>query len=193
MSVYVETTFVSQLSFAGDANLSSYGPAGRRDPTGCWYAGACMVAFFFEAGPRLGVPSQYSPTLYGHGGHRALAVSTVATLAANEHLEPVPGAGGALDSATLEELLRSSGPIWFAWRKTNNSGQTYGHVAVLIGVDNSYVTFHDPEDAPNSSIAIDRFNALRYCQALGDSSMLRRAGNRATIIGQVLPKIRAKL
>jgi hypothetical protein len=151
-----------------------------------------MVAFFFESGPRLGVPASYKPGLYGYGGHAALAVSTVRTLAKNEHLEAVPGAGSVLTCQNLEELLRSSGPLWFAWTKTNG-GKSYGHVAVAIGVDGSTVTFHDPEDAPNSQMSIDLFNTLRYTNGLGDSSMLRRQGSRISIRGQVLPKITAHL
>ena len=30
------------------------------DPTGCWYASACMIGFFFEQGPRMGLPKLFS-------------------------------------------------------------------------------------------------------------------------------------
>jgi hypothetical protein len=193
MSVYLEVPYVSQLSFGGSGASSSYGPAGRRDPTGCWYASACMVAYFFEAGPRLGVPKLYSPSLYGHGGHKVISVGEVATLARNEHLEAVAGAGNELSASALEELLRASGPLWFAWRKTNTAGQSYGHACVVVGTDATVVTFHDPEDEPKATISISEFNSRRYRTALGDSSMLRRAGMRASIRGQVLPQIRASL
>jgi hypothetical protein len=193
MSVYLDVTFVSQLSFGGSGAISSYGPAGQRDPTGCWYAGACMVSYFFEAGPRLGVPSLYSLRNSGHFGHNVLTVPEVAILAQNEKLEPVPGAAGAFSSEALEEMLRKSGPLWFAWTKTNSAGQTYGHVSVVIGVNGSQVCFHDPEDGSKSEMSVDRFNSLRFRQFLGDSSMLRRAGSRAAIAGQVLAKVRASL
>jgi len=189
MSVYLDVPFVSQLTFGGNAPSTSYGPQGRRDPTGCWYAGACMVGFFFEAGPRQGVPSQYKPGLYGYGGHAALQLATVSTLAKNEHLEPVPGAGSTQDSAGLESLLRQSGPLWFAWTKTNKTGQSYGHVAVVVGVDANTVAYHDPEDEPKARMTIGQFNARRLSGPLGDSSMLRRAGSRIEIRGLVLPKI----
>lgn len=194
MSVYLDVPYVSQLSFGGSGASSSYGPAGHRDPTGCWYASACMVAYFFEAGPRLGVPSLYKPGLYGHGGHEAISVRAVNTLATNEKLEAVPGAGSSLTEAALEELLRSSGPLWFGWTKTNARGQSYGHACVAIGVEaGGTVRYHDPEDEPKANMPLFRFNSLRYTALLGDSCMLRRVGPRVNIRGLVMPKIVAKL
>jgi hypothetical protein len=152
-----------------------------------------MVAFFFEVGPRLGVPSMYKPGLYGHGGHLALSIGAVATLCINEQLEAVPGAGSALKSSDLEEQLRKSGPLWFAWQKTNKKGSSYGHAAVLIGVDDTVATFHDPEDEPKASMSIADLHSKLYKNLLGDSCMLRRKGTRSVIRGQVLPKIRALL
>jgi Papain-like cysteine protease AvrRpt2 len=193
MSVYLDVGFASQLTFGGTGPSNSWGPPGQRDPTGCWYASACMVGNFFEIGPRLGVPELHKVGgLFRYGGHEVLPVAMVATLAKNEHLEPVPGAGSALSSKDLEELLRSSGPLWFAWIKTAG-GASYGHVSVVIGVDDTTVAYHDPEDAPKSQMSLDLFNARRYTEALKDSSMLRRAGSRASIRGWVLQHIRAKL
>jgi hypothetical protein len=193
MSVYLEVPFVSQLTFGGDGASSSYGPQGKRDPTGCWYASACMVAYFFEAGPRLGVPSLYQPGLYGHGGHKVITVGAVSTLARHENLEAVAGSGGSVTGEWLEEQIRSSGPLWFAWLKTNSKGQTYGHACVIIGTNGSSAVFHDPEDAPKSSISLTELNAKLFKTQLADSCMLRRQGARSKIRGQVMPLIRAAL
>ncbi len=190
MSVCLDVTFVSQLSFGGSGASTSFGPQGMRDPTGCWYASACMVAYFFEAGPRLGVPSLYQPGLYGHGGHKVISVAEVSTLKRNEHLEAVPGAGGGVTVEGLEEMLRSSGPLWFAWLKTDQ-GQTYGHASVIIGTRGTSVVIHDPEDAPKSTISLSDLNARLFTTQLGDSCMLRREGPRSKIRGQVLPFIRS--
>jgi len=51
--IYLDVPFVSQLNFGG----------GMNDYTGCWYCSACMVAYFYEAGPRMGVPELHSGTL----------------------------------------------------------------------------------------------------------------------------------
>ena len=53
--MYLDVPFVSQLDFGGNQHID--------DPTGCWYASACMIAYSFEAGPRQGVPALYSRPL----------------------------------------------------------------------------------------------------------------------------------
>ncbi len=181
MSVYLDVGFISQLT------------PGNRDPLGCWYASACMVGYFFEQGPRLGVPELYQPAAPNRsGGHLGIPPSMFKALAKNEQLEAVPGAGDALNSKELKELLRSSGPLWFAWYKTAD-GKSYGHVSVAIGVDDTTLTYHDPEDAPKSRMSIDLFNARRATKAVGELSILRRRGDRTSIRAIVLRRIRAKL
>lgn len=53
MAVYLDVPFVSQLNYGGGSN----------DYTGCWYCSACMVAYYFEQGPRMGVPELHSGSL----------------------------------------------------------------------------------------------------------------------------------
>jgi hypothetical protein len=53
MAVKLDVPFVSQLDYGG----------GMNDYTGCWYCSACMVAYYFEAGPRLGVPELHSGSM----------------------------------------------------------------------------------------------------------------------------------
>ena len=77
-SIYLDVPFVSQLGF-GDPDKP------MNDKTGCWYASACMVAYFFEAGPRLGVPEKYDPAK----GHTAMKNEEYPTLMVNEHLVAV--------------------------------------------------------------------------------------------------------
>ena len=177
MSVYLDVPFVSQIGYGGgDLN----------DPTGCWYASCCMLAFHFEAGPRLGVPELYDPAS-GHlpiGGSEATAalngkaINTTSggeeIMAKREHLEPVPGLAKDRSLQALEVLMRGHGPIYFAWTKTSG-GSSYGHISVLIGtVDHTkQVIYHDPENAPNSRMSLVDFNAKRM---RGTYDMLRRIG-----------------
>lgn len=53
MAITLNVPFVSQLDFGG----------GMNDYTGCWYCSACMLAYYFEAGPRQGVPELHSGTM----------------------------------------------------------------------------------------------------------------------------------
>ena len=183
MSIYLDVPYVSQLNYGG----------GMNDPTGCWYASACMVSFYFEAGPRLGVPE-----IYGPGGHAAtgstdaqkmletaklrkwvlelfgkesgvrddvsLDTDEHELLAKREHLKPVPNCATAhkYTLAQLEKYLRDWGPVFFYWTKTAG-GSSYGHACVIIGTDDKakQIIYHDPENAPNSRMSIDDFNAKR--------------------------------
>lgn len=162
MAITLDVPFVTQLDIGG---------TGRDDPTGCWYASACMVGFYFEAGPRQGVPELFKKALgAGLSGHYATGSAEANTLCANHHdllaarekLEPVAHCATAhvYTTAEIEKLLRERGPIFLYWMKTHN-GQTYGHASVIIGVDASDVYYHDPEKAPNSKMSIGQLHAVR--------------------------------
>lgn len=167
MAVTLKVPFVTQLRIGGHV----VGVTPRDDPTGCWYASACMVGFYFEAGPRLGVPELFKRALAdGLLGHYATGSGPANQLSANhhdllaqrEHLEPVAHCDKyhffKLDA--VEELLRTRGPIFFYWMKQHGSNQ-YGHASVIIGTDNSGIIYHDPESAPNSKMPIAQFNSAR--------------------------------
>jgi ABC-type bacteriocin/lantibiotic exporter with double-glycine peptidase domain len=114
----------------------------------CWYASACMVAYFFEAGPRLGLPEKWrankgiNPNL---GDFTALAKA--------EGLAAVPSASQVWTEAALEKLLKESGPIWSA-------GVWYGnkHIVVLTGVDNGSVYINDPDGPAAKSHPLAWYN-----------------------------------
>lgn len=167
MAITLDVNFVTQLGIGSHVSDAT----SRDDPLGCWYASACMVAYYFEAGPRLGVPELFKLDL-GDGllGHYATGSGPANRLSANHHdllaqreqLEPVPKCATShhytLDE--LEELLRERGPIFFYWMKTHG-GNTYGHASVIIGVDDTGIIYHDPENAPNSRMSIGKFNSVR--------------------------------
>jgi len=157
--IYLDVPFVTQLGFGN--NLS------QNDPTGCWYSSACMVGYYFEAGPRRGDESLWTPQ-----GHKPITDTTA--LQKNEHLVQVPyPAGKAWTIDDLAMLLRKWGPQLISWTKTHN-GATYGHCSALIGADDATteVIIHDPENAPNTRMKLADFNKL-FMWSIPDS-MLRK-------------------
>lgn len=170
MGVYLDVPYVPQTG----------------DPTGCWYASACMIGYFFEVGPRLGVPQLYTRNLpqalqrflgvTAATGHVATGtaqaqylmqgtgMSEHEALARNENLTPVPHCDHAQHAYTaqwLEEYLRKHGPMFFYWRKTA-AGMTYGHASVMVGVrDNGQMIYHDPELAANREMHLTAWNQVR--------------------------------
>ena len=178
MSIKLDVPFITQLGIGGHVKRSLMSrikgtnkPNPIDDPTGCWYASACMVGYFFEKGPRLGIPELYKKALGGGQlGHHATGSDSALVLEANHHdllaereqLEPVPNCATnhAYTLDELEKLLSEGGPIFLYWTKSHG-GQSYGHASVIIGADSKNVIFHDPEKAPNSKMKIDRFNEAR--------------------------------
>lgn len=183
MGYCLNVPFVTQLGIGAHAG------GGIDDPTGCWYASACMIAFSFEAGPRLGVPALYKPGLgsepapgggrQARGGHEVIGGDAIPALKANEGLVDTFEPGDKKwTAANLEKQLRKYGPIFFGWNKTFN-GHTYGHASVIVGVNSSWfskdkVVIHDPENRPFFSMNIQDLNS-KYIWGCGFT--LRRAGN----------------
>ncbi len=157
------------------------------DPTGCWYASTCMMGYFFEVGPRMGLPTLFSRPLSdgrlghyatGSAGARAANPTHHADLAKNEGFQAVQNCSTAyvyrLDE--IEALLREHGPIFMYWFKKNgkpihrdarsNGDGSYGHASVIVGTDTAGLIFHDPEypdqrDGANRSLSLADFNKSR--------------------------------
>ncbi len=162
MTFKLDVPFVSQLGYGADGQMD--------DPTGCWYASACMLAYFFEAGPRQGVPELHTSNLdaatqghLGFTGHFATGSADAHTmmqlfgggqsehdlLAKRENLTPVAQCetGHAFTTDEIENLLRKQGPIFFYWMKTSG-GNTYGHASLIYGINSApaNILYHDPEN-----------------------------------------------
>lgn len=170
-SIYLDVPYVTQLGFGNKSDP-------QNDPTGCWYSSACMVGYYFEAGPRLGDPSLFTRNVgsFKDGspmtGHQV--ISSTAILQKNENLVEVPyPPSKAWTIDMLADLLRKWGPQLISWTKTHN-GSTYGHCSTLIGVDDrqNQVIIHDPENEPNKRMGIAQFNKL-FMWNIPDS-MLRK-------------------
>lgn len=177
MATKLDVPFITQLGIGGHVSRT-YAQVVRGeqvpthdDPTGCWYASACMVGYYFEQGPRQGVPELYKKALGGGQlGHFATGSDQANQIAPQHHdmladrekLAPVPGCATdhKFTAAEIEKLLTGGGPIFMYWRKTHGSN-TYGHASVIIGVDDKNVIYHDPEKAPDSKMSLDNFNLVR--------------------------------
>ncbi len=101
----------------------------------CWYAAACMVAYYRRPGPRLGLPAKWQ-------ANRGIGPTDFVALAKAEGLSVVPIPPGPLKEVQLGMFLRNYGPIWCA-------GQWDGvkHIVVLTGVDGDKVFINDPNPA----------------------------------------------
>jgi predicted double-glycine peptidase len=119
----------------------------QTQPCECWYVAACMVAYFYAAGPRLGVPR-----VWKESDKRGIRPTEFSELAQNEGLTPIVVAP-VWSSKLLEQQLRSRGPIWCAgfW-------DGLGHVIVLSGVDAETVYFNDPAGGRRRSGTLNWFN-----------------------------------
>ncbi len=191
MGVYLDVPYCTQIRFPRMSHELN-------DPTGCWYASACMVGWYFEVGPRQGVPEIHSSRLpasvrarLGFVGHMATGSADAQymmqhygggqsehdLLANREHLTGVRHCDEPSYNFTfveIEVLLRRFGPIFFYWQKTHD-GSTYGHASVVIGIEemSPELIYHDPENAPNSRMTLDAFNAQRQ---RWQYAMMRRQG-----------------
>jgi ABC-type bacteriocin/lantibiotic exporter with double-glycine peptidase domain len=106
----------------------------------CWYASVCMVAYFREAGPRLGIPERWN-------ANTGIDLNDFITLAQAEGLVSIKSPTSNLTEQQLEVFLRNNGPIWCA-------GMWDGvpHVVVLTGVEKGKVYINDPNPAKGKRV-----------------------------------------
>ena len=141
MAEYIdlEIPFVSQM----DIGIHT-GTAGHSEKTGCWYASTCMVSYFWETGPRLGVPDLYA----GTNNPKGISATHYPNLISNEGFKsyPVP----TNNQWTIEELynvVKTKGPCYVRRGYRNAEGRlTGGHAIVLKGANKTtqQVAFLDP-------------------------------------------------
>ena len=119
---------------------------GQRKNSSCWYASACMVAYYRAPGPRLGLPDLW---LKDDG----LSSADFVGLAANEGLHPIRLPTPRWTPGNTEANLAIHGPLWCA-------GCWYGvpHIIVLTGVDGNTVYINDPDGPRRREGTLDWFN-----------------------------------
>ena len=115
----------------------------------CWYASACMVAYYYEAGPRFGVPPIWEANL-------GISQFELSLLARSEKLMAVPKPCWRLSSNHLVELLRACGPIWAAGRYGGSGNQ---HAIVITGVRHQTVFYNDPWEPMAKQTTVRWINA----------------------------------
>lgn len=140
-----QTTDATQPPDASSSSAaSSTGPSlrldvplvGQRLSDECWYASACMLAYYQEAGPRLGLPGVWKK-------NKGIMPADFARLAKVEGLSEVPLPSGA-HHASADDICRwltLYGPLWAA-------GYWYDvpHVIVITGISGDTVHVNDPDD-----------------------------------------------
>lgn len=113
----------------------------------CWYASACMVAYYRVAGPRLGLPEVWK-------ANTGISPADFVRLAKNEGLKPIKLPTPKWTLENTEATLFTHGPLWCA-------GYWYGvpHVIVLTGVDEKTVYINDPNGPARRFETTDWFNS----------------------------------
>lgn len=100
----------------------------------CWYASACMVSYYREAGPRLGLPKVWQD-------NTGISLDKMSALARNEGLVAFPlPTSKTFTEATIFAALKKAGPLWAAgnWDDEGN------HIVVLTGIHDGKVYYNDP-------------------------------------------------
>lgn len=115
----------------------------------CWYATVCMVGYYFEIGPRQGLPNVWQ-------ANSGITPERFVDLARNEGLANATnyrGAGNTYGQAELFRALYYRGPIWCA-------GYWFGpgHIICLTGVKGGKVIFNDPDGGVEKTNTVAWFN-----------------------------------
>lgn len=101
----------------------------------CWYASACMVSYYRQIGPRMGLPVKWK-------ANNGIQLKDFISLAKTEGLKAVRSPASALTEQQLEVILRNNGPVWCAGRWDG-----VPHIVVLTGVEGGKVFINDPNPA----------------------------------------------
>jgi len=100
----------------------------------CWYAAACMVSYYRESGPRLGLPKVWQE-------NKGISLAQESALAINEGLSAYPlPVSKKFSEANLYAALKQAGPLW-AGGDWDGDGM---HVIVLTGIEGGKVYYNDP-------------------------------------------------
>jgi hypothetical protein len=151
LSIQLAVPFVTQLQIGSEVAGNS---DAWDDRCGCWYASACMIGYFFEEGPRRGIP-ELCTMIYGEqlGHEKLIAFEDYRLLMSREGLKNIPESDKEQQycASQIETLLASGGPILFYWNKIGPR-RTYGHTSVVVGCDENTIFYHDSENHENPQL-----------------------------------------
>jgi len=118
----------------------------------CWYAAACMVSYYFRAGPHLGLPKVWTDNL-------GISPADLKKLAEVQGLQFLNSSTHEFTAASLMATITQYGPIRAA-------GYWFGaaHAIVVSGAEDTgggTVFFNDPDGGTAKTGTIDWFNEKR--------------------------------
>jgi hypothetical protein len=118
----------------------------------CWYAAACMVAYYRAPGPRLGLPKNWQ-------SDSGVTPSELPRLARVEGLKPVarPSNSHSVTKFGIFRWLMDYGPLfcvgdWFG----------FGHAIVLTGIDADTIHLNDPDDGVGGDAGARKTNTVAW-------------------------------
>lgn len=127
----------------------------------CWYASACMVAYYHEAGPRLGLPQNYM-------NNTGITAQEFIKLAKVEGFSGVYPLASTITAIQLETYLRRRGPLWAA-----GMWNGFPHIIVITGVKTDTVYINDPDPSyGRATRTLDWFNR-KLCKNLPNCLMYK--------------------
>ena len=111
----------------------------------CWYAAACMLAYYRAAGPRLGLPKVWEANK---------GLFSVGPLIEAEQLRVVPRPSNEhkADKFMIFRWLSDYGPIWCA-----GNWNGVPHVIVLTGIIADFIAINDPAKG-SDVMGVEHFN-----------------------------------
>ncbi|MEM6304979.1 MAG: papain-like cysteine protease family protein [Pseudomonadota bacterium] len=129
----------------------------QRKSMSCWYASACMVAAYFEGGPRLGLPKKWSED-------QGLTLQEMFKLAKVEKMIQLNSAEHDFTAESLIANLKYYGPL-----HCTNEWMAMKHAVVITGCstegpDGGKVYFNDPlpeDHGITDEVTIKEFNEGR--------------------------------
>ncbi|WP_027402353.1 papain-like cysteine protease family protein [Aphanizomenon flos-aquae] len=117
----------------------------------CLYASACMVSYYFRAGPRLGLPNIWTKD-------RGISINAINELAEVEGLRVLKRPELVITNKFIMESLREYGPIWIAGYYLDHKPKV-AHAVVVTGIQGNSIHYNDPWEPEAKVKSVEWLNA----------------------------------